>query len=152
MLARSHKMPDGSEPEAKSSAQPPWQLFICSIDVGGLLFLPPQPCTPLPRGALAGNWTLKCMQHKPSGICLCSGKRLLRAGTSQPSCPTQTLVPFLHPSLQLSWDPSCIGRDIAMGMEKQRPFMNKFCSLPSALVPPHEFSTKAAVAPTFRTA
>lgn len=97
MLAHSHKMPDGSKPEAKSSAQPPWQLFICSIDVEGLLFLPPQP--PLHcQGDLGWELYSKRMQHKPSGICLCSGKRLLRAGTSQPSCRTQTLGPFLHPS------------------------------------------------------
>ena len=97
----SHKTPDGSKPEAKIYAQPPRQLFICSIDVGGFLFFPTESSAPSPKGALTGNWTKKCTQQKPNGICLCSVKREIYQSRDLPTLlsNSDTTSPFHVPSL-----------------------------------------------------
>lgn len=116
----SHRSPDGSKPEARVSAQPPWQLFLCSVAAGGVLPLPAECSAPSPKGGLTGNWTPKRVHQKPNGICLCSGKRgFERAGTSQPSCPIQTTCSFLcalpppAPPLRLILPPQHAGRAAA---------------------------------------
>lgn len=135
----SHKTPDGSKPEAKTYAQPPWQLFICSIDAGGFLFLPTESSAPSPKGALTGNWTQKRMHQKPNGSCLCSGKREIWESGDLPTLlsNSDTPSPFCapafhkrHPSGSIP-PPQCTARDVATREWKNRDDLwSQFCLFP----------------------
>lgn len=144
----------------KTYAQPPWQLFICSVDAGGFLVLPTESSAPSPKGALTGNWTQKRMHQKPNGSCLCSGKRDLRE-RGPPNPPVQFTHPLsflcpclpqapplrLHPAFTVHSQGCC-----NEGMEEQRWFMKPVLLLsPQPLAPLHELSTEAEEASDFKT-
>lgn len=153
MLARSHKMPDGASLRQKALPSPHGSCYL--LHRCGRTAIPASTALHSIAEGSPG-WELDSKTHAAQTQWHLS--MLWKETSESRDLPallslsgSYSLSSSLPPALLGPILPSpCTGRDVAMGMEKQRPFMNQFYPLPPTLVPLHEFSTKAAAA--FRTA